>query len=256
MYIQNGRGMQVLPPAFNPSSNPYHVHHYPSAASTHSQMSPYQTTMTNSHQVQSPPQVMSNGVGPSPQMYGSVYNTPENHTIKIEADSFMVDSPSACSDPQSPYYIIPVPAPFISTSQPSGAIDPGLPDGIMTNHHSSGYSDTPESASPYQQQSQQPLDVLQLPQGMNQPMGQDMAPDGGGGWISPNSHSQTNSPRYSPDPNELPASAGFSINSMGMGMNPQPPQAVGPMAMASPPMQHCRLSSAHIKAHDMFSSSA
>ena len=56
----------------------------------------------------------------------------------------------------------------------------------------------------------------QLPPGMSQAMGQSMAPDGGGGWISPNSHSQTNSPRYSPDPNELPASAGFSINSMGM----------------------------------------
>ena len=44
----------------------------------------------------------------------------------------------------------------------TGAIDPGLPDGIMTNHHSPGYSDTPESASPYQQQPQQPLDVLQV----------------------------------------------------------------------------------------------
>ena len=48
-----------------------------------------------------------------------------------------------------------------------------------------------------------------------------------GGWISPNSHSQNNSPRYSPDPGERPtvggvaggvASAGVSypVNSMGM----------------------------------------
>ena len=38
-------------------------------------------------------------------------------------------------------------------------------------------------------------------QGIGQAMGPGADGGAGGGWISPNSHSQTNSPRYSPDPN-------------------------------------------------------
>ena len=52
-------------------------------------------------------------------------------------------------------------------------------------------------------------------------MGQNMGLNGG--WISPNSHSQTNSPRFSPDPSETQAAtaagaaAGYPVNSsMGM----------------------------------------
>ena len=49
---------------------------------------------------------------------------------------------------------------------------------------------------------------------------------GEGGWISPNSHSQNNSPRYSPDPGEMVAAVGggggasgglsYPVSSMGV----------------------------------------
>ena len=64
-----------------------------------------------------------------------------------------------------------------------------------------------------------PPSPLQLPPGMTQGL---MA-DGGGGWISPNSHSQNNSPRYSPDPGEMVTAGGgasggvnYPVSSMGM----------------------------------------
>jgi hypothetical protein len=242
MYIQNGRG-GVHPPIMQapPTSAPYHVQYQAIAPGQMAQFT---------HQVQSPPRVMSNGISSSPHMY---YNTPENHPIKLDPD-FMVDSPSA-SDTQSPYYVVPQhsgPGPFISTAQAAAGnldgIDPGLADALAANHHSPSstiYSDPPESASPYQQQPSH--DVLQLPPGIGPGM------VGEGGWISPNSHSQNNSPRYSPDPGEMVAAVGggggasgglsYPVSSMGVAMNPQPPHSAGPMsavpmsAVVSPPMQ-------------------
>lgn len=59
-------------------------------------------------------------------------------------------------------------------------------------------------------------------QSVQLPPGQGMVAEGG--WISPNSHSQNNSPRYSPDPGEMVATGGgvagggvsYPVNSMGV----------------------------------------
>ena len=57
---------------------------------------------------------------------------------------------------------------------------------------------------------QLPPGMGQIGQGMGQTMGQET------GWISPGSHSQNNSPRYSPDPTEMTGGVGYPVNSMGM----------------------------------------
>ena len=163
MYIQNGRGSDMhshmMRTSFNPAqptstlTYPHPYQNAPVQMAPHHYSSP---SLTNSHpsQIHSPPQV-SNGIG-----YG--YNPDNPPHIKEEREgSCIVDSP--ISDSQSPYYGVPQ----TQTPAYSQALDPGLADTIVANHHSPIYSEPP--ASPYQHT----LDVLQLPSGgMGQGMGQ------------------------------------------------------------------------------------